>query len=158
MTAFTLLGRLSARCWNIAAGTCFHSATRALVMLGTDAGQLGLARSLHFNSSQRCAMGLRSKLCAGQLSSSTPISTNYLCLDTALCTGALSSCIKKGPSPNWAPDWCRGLRHCIAVLEASLQTLVRFQAESQPAVIGSPIGRHTIGPLSSRFGRCRPSV
>ena len=31
-------------------------------------------------------------------------------------------------------------RHYISVLEASLQTLVRFQAVSQPAVIGSPIG------------------
>uniref|UniRef100_A0A8C7SXM7 BPTI/Kunitz inhibitor domain-containing protein n=1 Tax=Oncorhynchus mykiss TaxID=8022 RepID=A0A8C7SXM7_ONCMY len=31
ITASTLLGRLSTRCWIIAAGTCFHSATRALV-------------------------------------------------------------------------------------------------------------------------------
>ena len=31
ITASTLLKRLSTRCWNIAAGTCFHSATRALV-------------------------------------------------------------------------------------------------------------------------------
>ncbi|CDQ65692.1 unnamed protein product [Oncorhynchus mykiss] len=30
ITASTLLGRLSTRYWNIAAGTCFHSATRAL--------------------------------------------------------------------------------------------------------------------------------
>jgi hypothetical protein len=38
ITASTLLGRLSTRCWNIALGTCFHSATRALVRLGTDVG------------------------------------------------------------------------------------------------------------------------
>jgi hypothetical protein len=31
LTASILLGRLSTRCWKIAAGTCFHSATRALV-------------------------------------------------------------------------------------------------------------------------------
>ena len=39
LTASTLLGRLSTRCWNIAAGTCFHSATGALVRLGTDVGR-----------------------------------------------------------------------------------------------------------------------
>ena len=39
-----------------------------------------------------------------------------------------------------APKWCSILRHCISVLEASLQTLVRSRAVSQPAVIGSPIG------------------
>lgn len=51
-----------------------------------------------------------------------------------------------------APEWRNGLRYCISVLEASLQTLVRFQAVSQPAVIGSPIGRRTIGPASSGLG------
>ncbi|KAK6297750.1 hypothetical protein J4Q44_G00323330, partial [Coregonus suidteri] len=45
--------------WNIAVGTCFHSATRELVRSGTDVGQLGLARSLRSNSSQRCSMELR---------------------------------------------------------------------------------------------------
>ena len=33
-----------------------------------------------------------------------------------------------------------GLRQCVTVLEASLQTLVRSRAVSQPAVTGSPIG------------------
>ena len=43
-----------------------------------------------------------------------------------------------------------------AVLEVSLQTLVR----SQPAGIGSPIGWRTIGPASSvlGFGRGRQSL
>ena len=86
----TILGRLSTRCWKIAAGTCFHSDTRALVRLGTDVGRLGLAHSLRSNSSQMCSVGLRSGLCSGQLSSSTPISTNHFCIDLALCTGALS--------------------------------------------------------------------
>ena len=36
--ASTFLGRLSIRWWNIAAGTWFHSATRALVRSGTDVG------------------------------------------------------------------------------------------------------------------------
>jgi hypothetical protein len=36
ITGSTLLGRLSTRCWNIAVWICFHSATRALVRLGTD--------------------------------------------------------------------------------------------------------------------------
>jgi hypothetical protein len=42
ITTSTLLGRLSIRCWNIAAEICFHSATRALVRSGTDVGRLGL--------------------------------------------------------------------------------------------------------------------
>ena len=67
-------GRLSTRCWNIAAGSFFHSATRALVKSGTNVGRLGLAHSQRSNSSQRCSMVLRSGLCAGQSSSSTPIS------------------------------------------------------------------------------------
>jgi hypothetical protein len=58
----------------------------------------------------------------------------------------------------WAPEWRSGLRHCISVLEESLQTLVRFQAESQPAVIESPIGRLTIDPVSSGFDLGRPSL
>ena len=45
---------------------------------------------------------------------------------------------------NVAPEWRSGLRHCISVLEVSLQTLVRFQAVSQLVVIGSPIGQHKI--------------
>jgi hypothetical protein len=49
------------------------------------------------------------------------------------------------------PEWCSGLRHCIAVLEVSLQTLVRSQAVSQLAVTRSPIGRRTIGPASFEF-------
>ncbi|CDQ62349.1 unnamed protein product [Oncorhynchus mykiss] len=52
-----------------------------------------------------------------------------------------------------APEWRSGLRHCISVQEASLLYLVRIQAVSHPTVIGSPIGRRTIGPASSRFGR-----
>jgi hypothetical protein len=96
----TCLGRLSTICWNIATGTCFHSATRALVRLGTDVGRLDLARCLRSNSSQSFWMGLRSGLCAGQSSSSTPISANYLCMDLTSCTGALSCWNRKGPSPS----------------------------------------------------------
>jgi hypothetical protein len=44
-----------------------------------------------------------------------------------------------------APEWCSSLRHCVSVL----QTLVWSHAVSLPAVIGSPIGRCTIGPASS---------
>ena len=45
-------------------------------------------------------MELRSGLSAGQSTSSTPISTNYFCMDLALCTGELSCWNRKGPSPN----------------------------------------------------------
>ena len=68
-------------------GTCFHSDTRALVRSDTDVGRLGLARSRRSDSSQRCSMGLRSGLVAGQSSSS--VSTNHLCMDLALCTGGI---------------------------------------------------------------------
>jgi hypothetical protein len=70
-----LLGRFSTRCWNIAAGTCFHSATRPLVRSG-NVERLVLARSQHSNSSQRRLMGLRSGPYAGQSCYFTPISTN----------------------------------------------------------------------------------
>ena len=53
----------------------------------------------------------------------------------------------------WAPEWHRGLRHCISVKEASLHSLIRIQAVSHPAVIGSPIGRRTIGPVLSGVDR-----
>jgi hypothetical protein len=48
----------------------------------------------------------------------------------------------------WSPEWHSSLRHSISVL----QTLVRFQAVSQPAVIGSPIEQCTIGPVSAGVG------
>jgi hypothetical protein len=59
-----------------------------------------------------------------------------------------------------APECCIGLWHCISVLEVSLQTLVRFQAVSQLAVIWSLILRRTIGPASPGlgFGRNRQSL
>ena len=60
----------------------------------------GPARSLCFNSSQRCSIGLRSGLCAGQSSSSTPNSLIHVLMDLALCTGAQSCWNRKGPSPN----------------------------------------------------------
>ncbi len=49
-----------------------HSSRSAFVRSDTDVGREGLARSLRSNSSQRCSIGLRSGLCAGQSSSSTP--------------------------------------------------------------------------------------
>ena len=51
-----------------------------------------------------------------------------------------------------APKWCSGLRHCISVLDASLQTLVRSWAASQSAMIQSPIGQRTIGTVLSGLG------
>ena len=49
-----------------------HSSRSAFVRSHTDVGQEGLALSLCSNSSQRCSVGLKSGLCAGQSSSSTP--------------------------------------------------------------------------------------
>ena len=90
ITGSKLLGRLSTKCWNIAAGTCFPSATRTLMRFGANFERFGLARSRRSNWSQRCSMELRSGLSADQWSSSTPILTNHFCMDLALCTGALS--------------------------------------------------------------------
>jgi len=72
----------------------------AFVRSGTDVGREGLTRSLRSNSSQRCYIGLRSGLCAGQSSSSTPNSLIHVFMDLALCTGAQSCWNRKGPSPN----------------------------------------------------------
>ena len=63
-------------------------------------GREGLARNLRSSSSQRCSVGLRSGLCGGQSSSSTPNSSNRVFIVLALCTGAQSCWNRKGPSPN----------------------------------------------------------
>ena len=77
-----------------------HSSRSAFVRSGTDVGREGLARSLRSNSSQRCSIGLRSGLCAGQSSSSTPNLLIHVFMDLALCTGAQSCWNRKRPSPN----------------------------------------------------------
>ena len=64
-----------------------HSSRSAFVRSGTDVGQEGLTHSLSSNSSQRCSIGLRSGLCAGQSSSSTPNLLIHVFMDLALCTG-----------------------------------------------------------------------
>ena len=68
-------------------GDLIHSATRALLRSGNDVGRLDLARSRRSNSSQRCSIRLWSGHCAGQSTSSTPISTNHFSMDLALCAG-----------------------------------------------------------------------
>ena len=73
-------------------------------------------------------------------------------------------------STKCVPSWLRGWQKAagqmcwlldkLSMLEVSLQTLVQFQAVSQPAVIGRPTGLRKIGPASSGlgFGRGRPSL
>ena len=51
-----------------------------------------------------------------------------------------------------SPEWHSGLRHCIAVLEAALQTRLRSKPLSQLAMTGRPMRRCTIGPASSGLG------
>uniref|UniRef100_A0A3P8S0T8 Uncharacterized protein n=1 Tax=Amphiprion percula TaxID=161767 RepID=A0A3P8S0T8_AMPPE len=87
-TASTLLGRLSTRFRSVFMGIIDHSSRSSFVRSHTDVGPEGLALSLCSNSSQRCSMGLRSGLCAGQSSSSTPDSVIHVFMDLALCTGA----------------------------------------------------------------------
>nr|XP_061844147.1 uncharacterized protein LOC133624531 isoform X2 [Nerophis lumbriciformis] len=100
ITASTLLGRLSTRLRSVFIGIFHHSSKSALVRSHTDVGREVLALSLRSNSSQRCSIGFRSGLCAGQSSSSTPDSVIHVFMDLALCTGAQSCWKKKGPAPN----------------------------------------------------------
>ena len=54
---------------------------------------------------------------------------------------------------NTAPEWCSGLKaQRLSARGITTDTLVRIQAVSQPDVIGSPVGRRTIGPASYGFG------
>ncbi|XP_058230352.1 uncharacterized protein LOC131343021 isoform X2 [Hemibagrus wyckioides] len=100
ITASTLLGRLSTRFRSVFMGIFDHSSRSTFVRSHTDFGREGLALSLRSNSSQRCSIGLRSGLCAGQSSSSTPDSVIHVFMDLALCTGAQSCWKRKGPAPN----------------------------------------------------------
>lgn len=47
------------------------------------------ARCQHSNSSQKCSVGLRSWLCAGHSSSTTPTLANYVFMALHLCKGTL---------------------------------------------------------------------
>ena len=64
--------RLSTRGYILAAGICFHSATWTSVRSHTGVGCWVLAQSQHSSSSQKCWVGLRSWLRAGQSRSFTP--------------------------------------------------------------------------------------
>ena len=105
------------------------------------------------------SMELRSELCAGQSSSSTPISTNHFCLDLALCTGVLAWWNRKGPSPNWC--------HKVGSTESSRMSLSavalrfpftgtkgpRLNHEKQPQTIIPPPPNFTVGTM--HLGRKR---
>ncbi|KAI4872879.1 hypothetical protein NFI96_029151 [Prochilodus magdalenae] len=54
-----------------------------------DVGREGLALSLRSNPFQRCSIGLRSGLCAGQSGSSTSDSLIHVFMELALCTDVL---------------------------------------------------------------------
>ena len=73
-------------------GVFDHSSRSAFVRSGTDVGREGLARSFFFNSSQRCSIGLRSRL-------SRPVKfLIHVFTDLALC-----------PAPNHLVEgglWC----------------------------------------------------
>ncbi len=86
IAAATLLRRLSTRFWNVCVKIC-----------GTDIGREGPACNQQYNSSQ---IGLRSGLCAGQLSSSTPNSSYYVFMDPLCVHRHCHAGISKGPSPS----------------------------------------------------------
>lgn len=110
ITALTLLGRLSTRFGNLFKGFFFyHSSISAFVSLGTDVGREGLVCSLCSNSSQMCSIRLRSGLCAGQSSSSTPNLLIHVFIDSFTGTKGLSPTPEKQPytiippPPNFTP-------------------------------------------------------
>ena len=65
--SFNCSGKLSTRIWSVSGRMCARSVKRAFVRSDTDV----LAHYQYSSSSQRCSLGLRSGLCAGQWSSST---------------------------------------------------------------------------------------
>ncbi|KAI4877753.1 hypothetical protein NFI96_007850 [Prochilodus magdalenae] len=87
-------------CGNVSIGIPDRSSRSTRVRSDTDVGREGLALSLRSNPSQRCSIGWRSGLCAGQSSSSTPDSLIHVFMELALCTGVRSCWNRKGPSPN----------------------------------------------------------
>ena len=78
------------------------------------------------------------------------LSTIYSsCSEDSTCFNHLSGAL----------EWRNCLRHCISVLETSLQTpWFESRLYHNPSVIGSPVGRRTIGPASSGVAQCRPSL
>ena len=79
--------------------------------------------------------------------------SRFICQVKKQCIYININKIECGCLATQTPEWPSGLRHCISVQEMSLQSLVRFQAVSHPALIASPIGRHTIGPCLDGVGR-----
>ena len=110
-------------------------------------------------------MGLRSGLCAGQSSSSTSISTNYFCMDLALCTGALSWWNRKGPSSNCCHKV--GSTESSRMLLCAVALIFPFTGtkgpspnhEKQPQTIIPPPPNFTVGTMHSgiRQTQIRPS-
>ena len=82
-----------------------HSSRRTFVRSHTDVGREGLALSLHFNSSQTCSIGLRSGICAGQSSSSTPNSLLHVFMDL-LCALVHIHVEQEGAIPKLFPQSC----------------------------------------------------
>lgn len=97
------LGRLSTRFWNVAAGICSHSGTRAWVKPGADVGDKGW---------------LRSGPCAGQSRME-----NHFVIDMAL-----SQWNRKGSSQSWkhtvVKQFCaRALRFAFVEIKGQTSTL-----------------------------------
>ena len=97
-TALTLLGRLSTRFRSVHGN--FWPFFQKHICEVTHWCWTGRPLSLSSNSSQRCSIRLRSGLCAGQSSSSTPNPLIHVFMHLALCTDAQSCWNWKGPSPN----------------------------------------------------------
>ena len=83
--SFNSSRRLSTRFRSVFMGIFDHS-SRSALRGQTDIGWEGLAHSLRSKSSQRCSIGLRWGLCAGQSSSSTPNLIIHVFMAFALCT------------------------------------------------------------------------
>ena len=136
-------------------GIVDHSSRSAFVRSHTDVGREGLALSLRSNSSQRCSIGLRSGLCAGQSSSSTPNSLIHVFMDLALCTCAQSCWNRKGPSPSCSHEvWSMELSKISLYAEAFRVPFTgtkgpRPAPEKLPHTVIPPPPNFTLGTMQS---------
>ena len=105
-------------------------------------------------------MGLRSGLCAGQSSSSTPDSVIHVFMDLALCTGAQSCWQRKGPAPNCSYKLgSMRLSKMSWSAEAFTVPLTGTKGpspapEKQPHTIIPPPPNFTLGTMQSHKYRC----
>ena len=118
ITASTLLGKLSTRFRSVY-GSFWPFFQKHICEVRHWCWTESLAHSLRSNSSQRCSIGLRSGLCAGQSGSSTPNWLIHVFMDLALCSGAVmleqEGAIPKLFPQSWEHEMVQNLLVCWSI-------------------------------------------